>query len=148
MATAELIEMGMIDVKLGDFIEVGEGSKGTRLVVDVLKASLTGDRVNATLATNDGADWGTVSEDGTVMSLDVRFTLKTDDGEFIYVEYGGRASLTEGLAATAPTFQTGSEKYKWLNRVQAVMAGQVNLDTKQLIYRLYEVKVTPEEGLV
>lgn len=50
MATAELIEMGMIDVKLGDFIEVGEGSKGTRLVVDVLEASLTGDRVNATLA--------------------------------------------------------------------------------------------------
>ena len=148
MATAELIEMGMIDVKLGDFIEVGEGSKGTRLVVDVLEASLTGDRVNASLATNDGADWGTVSEDGTIMSLDVRFTLKTDDGAFIYVEYGGRGNLTEGLAATAPTFQTGSEKYKWLNTVQAVAAGQVNFDTKQLIYRLYEVKVAPEEGLV
>ena len=118
------------------------------MVVDVLEVTLTSDKVNASLATNDGADWGTVSEDGTIMSLDVRFTLKTDDGEFIYVEYGGRGNLTKGLAATAPTFQTGSEKYKWLNTVQAVAAGQVNFDTKQLIYRLYEVKVAPEEGLV
>ena len=148
MATADLVEMGLIDVKLGDFIEVGEGPKGTRLVVDVLEVTLTSDKVNASLATNDGADWGTVSEDGTIMSLDVRFTLKTDDGAFIYVEYGGRANLNKGLAAIAPTFQTGSEKYKWLNTVQAVAAGQVNFDTKQLIYRLYEVKVAPEEGLV
>ena len=87
MATADLVEMGLIDVKLGDFIEVGEGPKGTRLVVDVLEVTLTSDKVNASLATNDGADWGTVSEDGTIMSLDVRFTLKTDDGAFISVSY-------------------------------------------------------------
>jgi len=68
MATADLVEMGLIDVKLGDFIEVGEGPKGTRLVVDVLEVTLTSDKVNASLATNDGADWGTVSEDGTIMS--------------------------------------------------------------------------------
>ena len=35
MATAELVEVGLIDVRLGDFIEVGEGPKGTRMVVDV-----------------------------------------------------------------------------------------------------------------
>ena len=57
MATADLVEMGLIDVKLGDFIEVGEGPKGTRLVVDVLEVTLTSDKVNASLATNDGADW-------------------------------------------------------------------------------------------
>ena len=115
------------------------------MVVDVPEVTLTSDRVNATLATNDCADWLTMSENGT---LDVRLTLKTDDGAFIYVEYGGRVNMATGLAATAPTFQTSHEKYKWLNSVQAVCAGQVNLDTKQLIYRLYEVKVTAEEGLV
>ena len=148
MASAELVEAGIIDIQLGDFIEVGEGPKGTRLVVDVTEITLKGDRVNATLATNDGADWGTVSEDGILMALDVRFTLKTDDGAFIYVEYGGRGNLAEGTIAVAPTFQTGHEKYKWLNSVQAIAAGQVNLETGKLIYRLYEVTITPEAGLV
>ena len=148
MATAELVEAGIIDIQLGDFIEVGEGPKGTRLVVDVTEITLKGDRVSATLATNDGADWGTVSEDGILMALDVRFTLKTDDGAFIYVEYGGRGNLAEGTIAVAPTFQTGYEKYKWLNSVQAIAAGQVNLETGKLIYRLYEVTITPEAGLV
>ena len=148
MATAELVEAGLIDVRLGDFIEVGEGPKGTRMVVDVPEVTLTSDRVNATLATNDCADWLTMSENGTLGALDVRLTLKTDDGAFIYVEYGGRVNMATGLAATAPTFQTSHEKYKWLNSVQAVAAGQINFDTKQLIYSLYEVKVTAEEGLV
>ena len=112
------------------------------------EVNLKSDRVNATLAASDAADWGTVSDNGTLMSLDVRFTLKTDDGEYIYVEYCGRGGLTNGLIAAAPTFQTGSEKYSWLNRVQGVIAGQVNLDTGKLVYRLYEVKITGEEGLV
>ena len=50
MATAELVEAGLIEVQLGDFIEVGEGAKGTRLVVDVNEVSVKGNRVNATLA--------------------------------------------------------------------------------------------------
>ena len=68
--------------------------------------------------------------------------------EYIYVEYAGRGDLTNGTIAAAPTFQTGSEKYSWLNGVQAVIAGQVNLETGKLVYRLYEVKITAEEGLV
>ena len=40
------------------------------------------------------------------------------------------------------------DRYSWLNSVQAVTAGQVNLETGKLVYRLYEVKVTAEEGLV
>ena len=148
MATAELVEVGLIEVQLGDFIEVGEGAKGTRLVIDLSEVSVKGDRVNASLAATDAAEWGTVSQDGTLLTLDVRFTLKTDDGEYIYVEYAGRGDLTNGTLAAAPTFQTGSEKYSWINRVQGVMSGQVNLETGKLIYRLYEVKVTAEEGLV
>ena len=34
-ATAELVEAGLIDVSLGDCIEVGERPEGTRKVVDV-----------------------------------------------------------------------------------------------------------------
>ena len=112
-----------------------------RLIVNVVAADVTSDRLNATLAGVAAADWATIGE-GTLIALDVRLTLKTDDGEYIYVEYCGRGDLATGLLATAPTFQTGSEKYKWLNEVQAVAAGNANLATGDLVYQLYEVKVT------
>ncbi len=144
MPKATLIPMGIITVQLGDMIEVGAGPKGTRLVVDVPEVKLVSDRVNATLATNDAADWLTMSEDGTLGSLDVRFTLRTDDGAIIYVEYGGRVDMATGLIASAPTFQTGDDRYKWLNRVQAIGAGHVNLETGVLVYNLYEVQVTAD----
>ncbi len=144
MPKATLNPMGTMTVQLGAMIEVGAGPKGTRLVVDVPELKLESNRVNATLATNDAADWLTMSEDGTLGSLDVRFTLRTDDGAFIYVEYGGRVDMATGLVASAPTFQTGDDRYKWLNRVQAVAAGHVNLETGVLVYNLYEVQVTAD----
>lgn len=45
--------------------------------------------------------------------------------------------MENGLIAVAPTFQTGSEKYAWLNGVQAIAAGNVNLETGDLVYHLY-----------
>ena len=102
--------------------------------------SLVGDKINASLATHDAADWLTLSEDGQLGALDVRMTLKTDDDAFIYVEYQGRANMQSGVIATAPTFQTSHEKYLWLNRIQAVAAGQLDSDGK-LVYSLYEVVV-------
>jgi hypothetical protein len=143
MANAELVPMGTITAQLGDMIEVGAGPKGARLVVDVPELTLTSDRVNGTLATNDAADWLTMDPDGQGC-LDVRFTLKTDDGAFIYVEYGGRVNMATGLIAVAPTFQTGDERYAWLNTVQALGAGQLDAETGRLEYTLYEVKITAD----
>jgi len=57
------------------------------------------------------------------------------------VEYGGRADMKNGLITTAPTFQTGDERYAWLNRIQAVGAGVLD-GSDQLVYTLYEVSVT------
>ena len=139
---ATLSLVGTIKVQLGDMVEVGGGPKGTRIVVDVVSAEMNSDKIKASLATNDAADWLTASADGSTGCLDVRLTLKTDDGQFVYVEYQGRADMGKGLIATAPTFQTGSEKYAWLNSVQAVAAGNVNLDTGELMYHLYEVKIS------
>jgi len=73
-----------------------------------------------------------------------RLTLKTDDGAFIFVEYGGRADMGSGLIASAPTFQTGDERYAWLNSVQALGAGQLDQSTGRLEYTMYEVKVTAD----
>jgi hypothetical protein len=140
---ANLVPMGTITAQLGDQIELGSGPKGDRLISDVVSLEVNSERVKASLATNDAADWLTISDNGTLGCLDVRFTLKTDDGAYIYVEYSGRAEMETGLIATAPTFQTSHEKYLWLNRVQAVAAGFID-DTGKLTYSLYEVKVTAD----
>ena len=108
---ATLEPMGILHVQLGDMIEVGGGPKGPRVIVDVVSVDLQSDKIKASLATNDAADWLTVADDGKIGCLDVRFTLKTDDDAFIYVEYQGRGDMATGLIATAPTFQTGSDKY-------------------------------------
>jgi hypothetical protein len=71
-----------------------------------------------------------------VRRLDVRLTLQMDDDQFVYVSYNGiihcqkevqdRFIKGEMLRAgdcyfvTAPTFETKSERYGWLNGVQAV----------------------------
>jgi len=87
--------MGTITAKLGDMVEIGAGPKGTRLVVDVPEMRLESDRVNATLATNDAADWLTMGgEDGKLGAIDVRFTLRTDDGATTCVECGGHADFS------------------------------------------------------
>ena len=141
---ATLKFMATLTAQLGDQIVVGDGPKGSRVVIDVPSVSLVGDKINASLATQDAADWLTLSEDGKLGALDVRMTLKTDDDAFIYVEYQGRANMELGLIATAPTFQTSQTKYLWLNRIQAVAAGQLGSDGK-LVYQLYEVVVAAED---
>ena len=83
-----------------------------------------------------GGDWITITPAG-VARLDVRIVIETDDGALIYMTYGGISvsskevgeALGRGEVVTdktwpyfviAPTFRTSSEKYDWLNKVQAV----------------------------
>ena len=138
MPRIELKPLGQMDVQLGERVDVGDGPKGHRVIIDVLSVKLIGDKINAELAANDGADWLTVSDNGTLGALDVRLTLKTNDGALIYVEYCGRMDIASGVIAVAPTFQTGAPQYSWINRIQAVAAGAVNFETRKLTYTLYE----------
>lgn len=83
-----------------------------------------------------GGDWLRVLPSGG-LRLDVRATLKTDDGALIFISYNGiiqhsaesADKLNKGellttkdipYFITAPTFETSSEKYAWLNSVQLV----------------------------
>jgi hypothetical protein len=40
---------------------------------------------------------------------------------------------------SAPRFETGDPRYAWLNTIQAVMKGRVDLP-RQITYRMYEVR--------
>lgn len=117
---------------------------GGRSVGDIRSVTLEGERMRASLAGAAAADWMTVS--GAIGTIDVRMTLRTDDGALIYVTYGGRLNLADcanGLhALVAPVFETGDERYAWLNAVQAVGKGRLTPepDGTRIDYEFYEVR--------
>ncbi|HWM69452.1 MAG TPA: DUF3237 domain-containing protein [Steroidobacteraceae bacterium] len=83
-----------------------------------------------------GGDWLRMLPDGS-MRIDVRVLIKLDDGSTALMTYGGvlakpSAESWKGFLGgdpvnapawhyvIAPTFETGSDKYSWLNRVQSI----------------------------
>ena len=83
------------------------------------------------------ADWVRVMPSDVLrLRLDARVTIETDDHEIIYMSYNGRMrcdtettdrfrkgealKVDDCYLISAPTFETKSEKYSWLNDVQAI----------------------------
>lgn len=120
-----------IDAKIGP-----RAAFGQRVIVNVTGGTVRGPRIKGEIVQPAG-DWLFAMPDGT-NRLDVRLTIKTDDNELIFVEYGGIQAFTKeaaerlskgeavnatdnyGYFITAPRFMTTSAKYAWLNQIQAV----------------------------
>lgn len=139
----ELVPLCSLRVQLKPPIEVGTGPSGTRLIFEAETAKAEGDRLNGEMAGSGGGDWLLVGPDGT-MTLDVRLTLRTDDGALVLVQYHGRSDASAGLDLpktiyVTPRFETGDERYAWLNRIQAVGKGVVSPDLS-LDYEWYELR--------
>jgi hypothetical protein len=116
---------------------VGTVTTGERRIVPIAGGRFEGARLRGEILPG-GADWQIVATDGTAM-LEARYTLKTEDGALIYVRnVGVRHGPAEVLAAIArgeevdpskyyfrasPVFETGAERYAWLNRLVAVCSG-------------------------
>lgn len=134
----ELIPLCTVDLELGPAMVVEDGPSGTRMVVELLAMTLSGDRLTASLEGRSAADWLTVA--GNVATIDVRAMVKTDDGALLYVQYRGRSDVTDGIGATpmyvAPYFETSDPRYRWLNSIQAVGKGLL----RDLRYEWYEVR--------
>jgi hypothetical protein len=120
-------------------VTVPNGPFGTRVVATVTAARFDGPNLKATMPDGVAAgDWLTIRPDGT-MSLDVRLCLRTDDGADIYVNYVGIGKTVEGVAQirTSPRFETGDERYAWLNSVVAIALGRRTDDGVE--YDLYQI---------
>ncbi|WP_433508155.1 DUF3237 domain-containing protein [Pseudonocardia halophobica] len=141
--TIELVPLCTVRIQVKPPIEVGSGPAGTRLVFELASSKIEGDRLDAELMGDAAADWLLVGPEGTA-TLDVRATYRTDDGAVIYVQYGGRVDASAGMnppltAYVAARFETGDERYAWLNRVQAVGKGILHEDLS-VDYEWYEVR--------
>ena len=131
--------------------QVGAGPRGTRAIYDITGGEFEGERLKGKVLPS-GGDWILIDSDG-VGRLDVRATFETHDGALIYVQYPGVIVMNEAVTGaleqgqegqygdtyfmTQPRFETGDERYAWLNRVVAVAEGRALPSAVE--YRVFEL---------
>ena len=129
--------LGTLSADTGTRTVIENAPQGTRTIVQVTGGRFEGPRMKASVQTPAG-DWITNRADGSYR-LDVRLTLKTDDGAVILVTYNGIGQTTNAGATLriAPLFETGDSRYTWLTGLQAIGIGErVGTAVKYDIYAL------------
>lgn len=116
--------LGTLRAEISGRTVIENAPQGTRTIAQISGGRFEGPRVKASIQTPAG-DWITNRADGTY-KLDVRLTLKTDDGALILVTYNGVGRTTDKGASlrAAPLFETGDPRYAWLTGLQAVAVGE------------------------
>ena len=130
---------------------VGATPGAYRRVGVVPGGSFEGERLSGEVL-DGGSDWQAVRTDGAT-TLSVRLVLKTRDDALIGMTYRGVrhgppdvvARIEKGEVVDpasyyfriTPLFETGAEKYDWINRVVAVGIGYRRADGP--IYSVFEV---------
>jgi hypothetical protein len=132
-----LVPLATVRVSRGDVHRMGETAFHRRVIGGIAHGRWDGERLSGDII-QPGGDWAIPSRDGQIMLLDVRQTVRTDDGALVYVTNQGRCDRGRGTYTVAPTFETDDERYDWLNGVQAV--GQGRSDGDDIVYAMYEVR--------
>ncbi len=130
---------------------VGKGPYGIRMIFNVSGGTVKGPKLNGELL--PGADWVLIRPDGAA-ELDVRGTIRTNDGKLIYTHYRGisiippqinqKISMGESVDPSeyyyriTPIFETGASEYSWLNRVISIGIGTLGKD--YVSYKIYVVR--------
>jgi hypothetical protein len=139
----ELVPLGTATITLATAFVLPSTPAGTRMIAEVEDAVIDGDRLRARLKGKAAADWLTMSPEA-VGTIDVRVLFETDDDALVYSWYHGRLDLSKPVGSVpvyaAPLFETGDERYRWLNTVQAVGKGALSDDARTLVYELYELR--------
>jgi len=130
---------------------IGPVAEGIRVNAYITGGDVWGPKVQGKVRPV-GADWLTVRTDG-VGIVDVRVTLETHDEALIYADYTGVMDLGETgyekflslelppiiPIRVAPRLHTAHPSYQWLNRLQCIGIGQLNLESFEVRYDVYAI---------
>jgi len=138
----KLGHLAAFDVSLDPVLDLGDSHLGRRRVVNIIGGTFEGPRLAGVILPG-GADWQLLHTDGTA-TIDTRSTLRTHDGAHLYLTTNGvRHGPPEVLRRLAAgetvdpaeyyfrlfcRFETGDERYQWLNRTLAVASAARTAD--------------------
>ncbi len=130
-----------LHVTLSDNLPVGLTDSGERAIVPITGGSFFGDGIRGEVMSG-GADWQLIRADG-VQEIVARYTIKTDDGEIIFVDNQGISHTDEDgirYRLTAPKFHAPQGPYDWLNK--NIFIGTITSVTepRAVIIRIYRVE--------
>ncbi len=127
------------DSHVKEIQKIGKSPKGEKYIYVVTGGTFEGPRLKGRILDGSAVDWMTIHEDG-LCTLDVRKTFETDDGALIYVTYQGLYEMDDAIMEKVKVgegyefgdtlfqaqlqFETGDERYAWLNRTLAVAEGR------------------------
>ncbi len=128
---------------------IGDAPFGQRVTYIAGEGTFEGPRLKGRILPG-GGDWLLKGRDG-LSFLDVRKTFETDDEALIHVSYtglyrfsdpltaklnvGGASEFGETLFQTQLRFETGDQRYDWLNETLAVGEGRETSDRVE--YRVF-----------
>jgi hypothetical protein len=139
-------------IKVGTPIVAGETGWGLRRVIPVLGGEVRGPDLHGTIL-RCGADFQVIRPNGFT-ELEAKYAFETNDGAVIYIEnigirFGPKEALDRIARGepvdpaliyfrSAPKFETGSEKYRWLMENLFIGVGarhpdRVELDVHQVM---------------
>jgi hypothetical protein len=141
-----------IDVELEPAQAVGQTPGGGRSIILIKAGTVVGSKLKGDVLPG-GGDWLMTRSDG-VGELDVRLTIKADDGGLIYMTYRGILNatpetfgrvfsgqdvpLSDYYFRTTPRFETAAESHAWLNSLICVGVGA--FAPNKVAYRVFGVR--------
>ena len=150
MPELKLEKLFYLEAVCDPIIPVGDVGKGILNIYPVRSGYFEGEKIRGTILPI-GADWNYMYSDG-VDVMDTRYALKTDDGAIISISTNGRYIIEPELDKALDRgeyidpnryyfrqhlfFETGAEKYRWLNGVIAFAIMAVK-PTGEICYTAY-----------
>lgn len=146
-----------LKIILAQPIDIGQTPGGHRTIFMIASGSFQGAKLKGEVLPMSGGDYAIIRADGSI-ALDVRVCLRTDDGALIFMTYFGRIAASpenfnyaldfkkpddpqgadKYYFRTNPLFETGDERYGWLNHIVAIAKGRTGDDG--VTYEVFEIK--------
>lgn len=141
-----------LEAALGAPLDLGQTPQGRRRIVPLTDGTFTGPELNGQLVGGSSADWQIILADGTALG-DIRYTLRTDDGELLYVHSSSIRHGPEDVLArlgrgepvdpseytfrTSTRIETTAPRLDWLNKGIFIAVG--GRRSAGVIYEVYLV---------
>jgi Protein of unknown function (DUF3237) len=142
----------LLDIRIAfEPVQIVATALGTRLTYVIRDGRFDGSAIAGDVLPG-GGDWVLLGSD-RVARLDVRATLRTDDGVLIHLTNTGRIQMNpeveqrfaagelirhhELYARSSPLFDTDDDRYRWLTALHTVAINEVALSAVH--YRVFAV---------